>query len=111
MPGPCEKHQGINVVGYGCLMCLIAERDLLVAIVQKLPKTADGVPIVPGKTYYMRSGSNGVITKWSVQICGGALECWDDDNPADFRLDWCYSTREAAIESSNGTADETVSKA
>ena len=38
-----------------CTLCRVeAERDRLAAIVEQLPKTADGVPVVPGMALWIR---------------------------------------------------------
>ncbi len=62
-----------------------AERDRLQTIVDKLPKTADGVPVVPGIKVWHRDYL-GVVTEeagvWKPPF-PGLLVC-------------CYSTREAA---------------
>lgn len=75
-----------------CPACVCKERDELRAIVDKLPKTADGVPVVPGRDFvYWRYDSEG--RRWHVlnrlmvlPVGGGASE----------PLSECYSTREAA---------------
>ena len=78
-----------------------AEIARLAAIVERLPKTADGVPIVQGDTVYF----------WSFDDEGPAIACdqvdhvqcdtvvlmeWDEE-----KLAGCYSTRWAAIKKEN----------
>lgn len=40
---------------------LMAEVEELQAIIAKLPRTADGVPVVPGMTLFLLSGSGAII--------------------------------------------------
>lgn len=79
--------------GYWCmaLMHVRAERDRLQAIVDLMPKTADGVPVVPGMMlYYPVRGHTGVIQDEAlVGIPTDWDEAWTD-------CDECYSTKEAA---------------
>ena len=73
-----------------------AEVQRLKAIVEKLPKTADGVPIVPNKIYWIR-GRDGIrsIRSDSIDVCqDGSLTVGYEGTyyePEDL-----YSTREAA---------------
>lgn len=74
---------------------LEADNERLQAIVDKLPKTADGVPVVPEMPLYM-PGSNTVGEVNPMTVNDGYS--WPNANgssPAS-RLDDCYSTREAA---------------
>jgi hypothetical protein len=85
-----------------------AEVERLQEVVDKLPKTADGVPVVPGETYYARFRDEDEDGAWHIEECRyvGHAEphvdydwevenwLWDDayDAPG-FRV---YSTRAAA---------------
>ena len=100
-------------------LLLADEVERLRAIVGKLPKTADGVPVVPGETYWCAFGDNtgDYDTDWVVLDCRyvgyakphvdydweipGAL--WEGAcSPPGFDV---YSTREAA-ESAAGEEGE-----
>lgn len=72
------------------LRALVGERDAAVAIVERLPKTADGVPVGPGDVVYTLYGA-----EWRVQDATTAAESWMDGDPCGPIAD-CYSTREAA---------------
>ncbi len=64
------------------------------AIVAKLPKTADGVPIVPGMKVY-QTDPTGYVQGYDV----GVNQAADDSSwpsPAYLTYSQCYSTREAA---------------
>ena len=62
----------------------------LEAIVEKLPKTADGVAVVPEETVWFRG--MGLTVRWhhSLQRWAGVQGSWCPD------ISSCYSTREAA---------------
>ena len=88
-----------------------AENDRLQAIVDKLPKTADGVPVAPGMTvYFCRDGSPhivGAFHEWSSDPdeyeVGDAVPCWNEEKRYSARcLGDCYSTRKAAEAAING---------
>lgn len=90
----------------------VAELDRLHAIVERLPKTADGVPVVPGMKVYA-IGRHGDIeffivasshqwdrmnqlmasdyTAFAVNESGEPIRSFSAD------VDCCYSTREAAL--------------
>lgn len=73
---------------------LRAENRTLKAIVDKLPKTADAVPIVPGMRLY--APYNNGRTNTGFQLHNGQLTCLYFDDGFD-RCVWSqYSTREAA---------------
>ena len=87
---------------------LEAEVERLQAIVDKLPKTADGVPVVPGMNCYFRSHPLGMIHKDAGIVSVGRSrdgESYEvflrDDNGDEW---WAilpeevFSTREAAEE-------------
>jgi len=66
-----------------------AEIERLQAIVDELPKTADGVPVVPGMAVYRRDIGQAHVSVFSmgeVHFSGGPTT----------HVDSCYSTREAA---------------
>lgn len=71
----------------------------LQAIVDKLPKTKNGAPVVPGMTVYHRPRLN-IIIKQTVFACtANALylgEEHDDDGECYIEAVECYNTREAA---------------
>jgi hypothetical protein len=78
---------------------LVDEIARLRAIVAKLPKTADGVPVVPGSIVYRWSDMHEQLLECEVST----FQRWDDAYmPAvtrgNFQTNalWCYSTREAA---------------
>jgi hypothetical protein len=58
--------------------------DRLQAIVDRLPKTADGVPIAPGASVWAWMGDAGIVETEIQRVGKGG---W---------FDACYSTREAA---------------
>ena len=68
-----------------------AEIERLTAIIDKLPKTADGVPVVPGMTVYYR-GMGGVV-QTTNEMCVNAIKAANGFilNPSG-----CYSTQVAA---------------
>lgn len=84
------------------------ENRRLRAIVAKLPKTADGVPIVPGMTLYLGHSDGAVreLTADAVTINGWGEDDrqWDED-PMTMK-DWTgtrvHSSREAALAASKG---------
>jgi len=66
----------------------------LEAIVDRLPKTADGVPVTPGMevwTDYWSGPQHGIVRRLNVQLEEGS--CWADDEADEAML---YTTREAA---------------
>lgn len=81
------------------LALLIEERqrsERLQAIVDRLPKTADGVPIVPGGDYW--SNNDRGTFQWSVvELHQTAASGTFHGSPCVYEsYDECYSTREAA---------------
>lgn len=104
----CETE--LNGIGFGgsckgvCFRCMMreyptlqAEIERLRAIVDELPKTADGVPVVPGEDVVWHPtvrSDNGRLMPMAIDLNEGAA--WyrvPDDRK--FVCD-CYSTREAA---------------
>ena len=71
---------------------LEAERDRLAAIVEKLPKTADGLTLVPGMTVY-RISQSGSINVHEVDLI--SEHGWHDDDPYPHHGP-IYSSRAAA---------------
>ena len=84
-----------------------AELTRLREVVEKLPKTADGVPVVPGATVYhcrdrlYPDGFYPILMRMSGPYCCGE-SCWDEgcqsDHASGRHVDYaqCFSTREAA---------------
>lgn len=79
------------------------ELDRLHAIVERLPKTADGVVVVPGMTVYeVRASRPGEpyemrdFRTTTPDEQGYSTFHWETGYSAIGRLDRCYSTREAA---------------
>jgi hypothetical protein len=71
---------------------LTREREGLMAVVNKLPLTADGVPIVPGMSVYFENRLGEVVEVfWVLRY---QLDKPDDD--ATDTREWAYSTRAAA---------------
>lgn len=81
-----------NIAHVAALELAEQERDAARKIVERLPKTADGVPVIPCVDSVYYKAANGVH-QLSV----------DDDESASFGGDWmqkiltCYSTSEAAL--------------
>jgi hypothetical protein len=71
------------------LLAMQADRDRLAGIVEKLPKTADGVPIVPGDEVWNEQGAR----LWWVLMLTSHIA----DVPDNKTTDGLYSTR-AAVE-------------
>ena len=72
-----------------------AEIEGLRAIVGKLPRTADGVPVVPGMDCWYRS-CGGRVTNFPVEDWSDIATDWDDYGRR------FYSTREAAKAGGDG---------
>jgi len=99
-PEACPKC-GINLAVCYChvpggLECQLAqakaENARLAGIVDRLPKTADGVPVVPGMPVYYRFLGPDVVEQW----VDDQLTIHADRRPPICQR-WCwYSTREAA---------------
>ena len=88
--------------GGRCTECLITAFAAAQAVVDKLPKTVDGVPIVPGMTVWPRGDlfigdEQGAVVK---------LILWDDlSGEVELDARHCYSTEAAALaakEAGNG---------
>ena len=84
-----------------CERCqLVAKIERLQAIVDTLPKTADGVPIHPGMTLFDKDGfSDTKVTGFQVSVSGELL-CLYSPNGFDAICSGYYSTREAAEKAS-----------
>ena len=81
-----KKISGIQDAIADAVDAVIGEIERLQIIVDKLPTTADGVPIVPGQRVYFRCGT-----------CDGAVESMIPINSvSDHMSKTFYSTREAA---------------
>lgn len=78
---------------------LLAKRDAeierLRATVDRLPKTADGVPVTPGMECWYRS-CGGRVVSFQISDWGDIATDWDDSGPR------YYSTRAAAREAAGG---------
>ena len=79
-----------------CDTCLRdAEIERLRATVDRLPKTADGVPVTPGMECWYRS-CGGRVVSFQISDWGDIATDWDDSGPR------YYSTRAAAREAAGG---------
>ena len=107
LPRPREKpyydEYGIDAETWDAMVAMRAEVKLLRAIVDKLPKTADDVPIVAGETYYTQYGEEWLCLQVSCYADGFAKvllqtpDCEDTDSTDTLDvLDWLYSARKAA---------------
>ena len=81
------------------LLDIIAERDELLKVVEKLPKTADGVPVVPETTvWYPEAGyMNEGVVRWDGGDYYAKFQPMDQWSPRVAVSD-CYSTEQAAKE-------------
>lgn len=100
---------------------LRAERDELRAVVERLPKTADGVPVHPGdEVWYGRLGPRGGMKgphSYTVTVYGevGDIHATGEEGgymseSYGLRVSECYSTREAAeaaVKETDGQPDPT----
>jgi hypothetical protein len=66
----------------------------LQAIIDRLPKTADGVPIVPGDTIWFDIDNYSTVAGIEIEEPGG--QWWVSFGISGAETDQCYSTREAA---------------
>jgi len=85
--------------------CYCREIERLRAIVDRLPKTADGMPITPGmKVWFQRSRNHG----WEVtaELVGGYWDTFKDWHCIDFDGQRCFSTREAAEAARAGVGEQ-----
>ena len=86
---------------------LIGEIDRLRAIVDKLPKTADGVPITPGMDVWEVIPGTGVICYWcGVRIIDEVGIVAENGSSTRTTPDRCYSTEAAAIEAQKEQDDD-----
>ena len=81
-----------------CLRESADEIERLRAIVDKLPKTADGVPVVPGMTLYSSQNICGAFRKPEIVV---SLEVYANHETSEWmdghlEVELLYSTREAA---------------
>lgn len=102
MPEVTDGHRQRARRMFGCdfdaydLAHLLAKCDWQRTIIDKLPKTADGMPIVPGRTVWVVANyRNGLRIYKFVVYNLSSIGCSDGD-----RYHWdchqCYSSREAA---------------
>jgi hypothetical protein len=75
------------------------ERDELRAVVEKLPKTADGVAVVPGMVVYAIHPMTDSYVAMMVYMDADNDE-WQNGNRNDFSE--CYSTKAAALAAKGG---------
>ena len=73
-----------------------AEVERLQAIVDKLPKMADGVPVIDGETVYCRYPKHGIATGTYRAEDSEVVVETDDDWVTVVSISDCYSTRKAA---------------
>ena len=100
----CDGCGDIVAVGDDCHRCLRAEVGRLRAIVEKLPNTADGVPVVPGAKYFLLEHDRGCLPLVVEGCCLNVssqgtplqLEIYETVSPAIRLPGRLYSTREAA---------------
>jgi hypothetical protein len=76
-----------------------AEIERLQAIVGRLPKTADGVPIAPGDVVWL-IGSH--CDPFQVTILNEIVIRYPDKETSSHYPSWCYSTRKAAEQARAG---------
>lgn len=76
-----------------CESCAIDEIERLQEIIGHLPKTADGVLIVPGISVWLKTGKN--VTVDSVEVMLDTIG-WRDITGRPYLGSECYSTSEAA---------------
>ena len=105
---PSIQHEAANRIGY-----LTAERDALAkrvreleGVVEKLPKTADGVPVFPGDiVWHTKNPSSDEITSFAVSdYLDWKPSVWDgktearcvNDKGGGWPVRSCYSTHQAA---------------
>ena len=106
----CECGSTVNLTHaedrYVCGCCQAMEIKRLRGIVDKLPKTADGVSVVPGMTVYHSHPVGGTIYEDVVHDLEPCSTTSEDSIWMDGCIDAerCYSTREAA--EAKGTDDE-----
>ncbi len=89
------------------IKALEAERDAMKAVVEKLPVTADGVPIVPGMWLHTPTGDEkcpvfATTEQFLSPELGRFLEGIYAFNPNTGKRQLWYSTREAAIAAKSG---------
>ena len=94
--GPACEYCG-RYQAHDTLPCAKKEIERLQAVVDKLPKTADGVPAVLGMTLYYLHGCGGIHS----DVIAGFTICSADPESSiwqggEMDAEDCYSTREAA---------------
>jgi len=70
------------------------DRDRLLAIVDRLPKTIDGIPIVPNMQLYRVTRTTGKVEEHRAELKPRAIH---DAHGINWPADDCYSTRTAAL--------------
>lgn len=89
----CLKHTR-HLVGDRSALFLIDDVAAALAIIDKLPKTVDGVTVCEGDTVYRETRKTGQVEPHIVTINARAINTALSIN---WSLDGCYSTHEAAI--------------
>ena len=79
-----------------CPHCLRRQIERLQSIVDKLPKTADGVSVTPGMTVIQRHPETGETWTLIVMLMAQEEFFFSCHHNSTRRYDECYSTREAA---------------
>ena len=96
----CKQHETervwIDVETGLCPSCAFTELRELRAIVEKLPTTADGVPVTPGMKLFL------LTDECIAEMPSGAV--FSEDGP--FGTADCYSTRPAAENARKGEGNE-----
>ncbi len=97
----------------GDRICLKNQIARLQAIVDKLPKTMDGVPVIFGDFVWKKRGgemltgtigSDCELGRSMVDVCNADLPTADND--VTLEISECYSTREAAEAAQKGKEDD-----
>lgn len=88
-----------------------AEVERLLAIVGKLPKTADGVPVVPNDTVYHKPEEpGGYAERGFVSLdCDGDWVVISQHTCNSWFVEECFSTKRAALAASRIPAKEPAS--
>ncbi len=82
---------------------LVAARE----VIAKLPRTADGVPIVPGMTVWSETPKAHTVTWIHHRLVKARCECHNDELTMDTKeIHKVYSTREAALVAQSPAAGE-----